>query len=397
MNDDRVVVALDRTKSEQAPQREELVFATVDGGSDLATMVVQFNRGNSRYHLTVKSYKSLTDLYNAILTKEPMDLIDLSGINVQKLADRGLFENLAPYVDQSEVFDRSDFVDGILDVYTYDNTLVGIPAEFMIRTVVGNGAQMDEKMGLTLEELYSIADRYPGAKAFDGVTKEEMLQFCLMFNEDAFIDWDTGICCFDSEDFKAVLEYVGQFPDSVASGREEESLSDKIKKGEVLFAIGEATPYMFWDYLKMFEGDAACVGFPTADGRGGHLLISRDAYAIATVSEHKESAWDFIEDSLTWEKSKLYAELWITYPTLKKTLNERVEAAIARDEFTWDDVNVALKLVPDATPFFAVDGDEIIKIINEEAPAYYNGQKGINDVASIIQNRVQLYVNENIQ
>ncbi|MCM1044590.1 MAG: extracellular solute-binding protein [Candidatus Gastranaerophilales bacterium] len=387
MNDDRGIVALRRTKAEQAPRREELVLATVNGGSDLAAMAVQFNRGNSRYHLTVKSYESLTDLYNAILTKEPMDLIDLSGINVRKLADRGLFEDLAPYVAQSEAFAASDFVDGILDVYTYDNTLVGIPAEFMIQTVVGNRAQMDNKAGLTLEELYSLADRYPEAKAFDGVTKEEMLQFCLMFHEDVFIDWDTGVCRFDSEDFKQVLAYVGQFPDSVIGGREEE-------KGEVLFAVVETTPYALWDYMKMFEGDAAYVGFPTADGHGGHLLIGSDAYAIAAVSEHKESAWDFIEDSLTQEKSELYADLWLTYPSLKRTLDERVEVAIARDRFTWDDVNAALELVPDATPFFAVD-DAIIQIINEEAGAYYSGQKGIDDVVSVIQNRIQVYVDEN--
>ncbi|MCM1539910.1 MAG: extracellular solute-binding protein [Blautia sp.] len=399
MNDDRVIVALERTKAEQAPKREELALVTVDGGSSLAAMAVKFNRGNSQYHLTVKSYDSLTDLYNAILAKEPMDLIDLSGVDVQKLAAQNLLEDLAPYVDRSEMFDRSDFVDGILDVYTCGDILAGIPAEFMLQTVVGNGALLDNKAGLTLEELYSIANRYPGTKAFDGVTKEEMMQYLMMFNENAFIDWDTGICRFDSEDFKALLEYVSQFPDSravFAGSGQEESLSVKMSKGEVLFAIEEATPYMLWDYLKMFGGDAACVGFPTADGRGGHLLISSDAYAIAAVSEHKESAWDFIEDSLTQEKSKLYAELWLTYPTLKKTLDERVEAAMAGDRFTWDDVNVALKLVPDATPFFSVDGDEIIQIINEEAPAYYSGQKGIDDVAGIIQNRVQLYVNENM-
>lgn len=394
MNDDRVIVALERIKAEQAPQREELVLTTVDGGSDLATMAVKFNRGNSRYHLTLKSYGSLTDLYNALLAKEPMDLIDLSGVNVRKLADRGLFEDLAPYVDRSEAFGRSDFVDGILDVYTFDNTLVGIPAEFMIRTVVGNSAQMDNKTGLTLEELYSAADRFPGAKAFDGVTREEMLQFCLMFNEDTFIDWDTGVCSFDSDRFRAILAYVSQYPDSAAERREEESLSDKVKKGEVLFAVGETTPYLLWDYQKMFEGDAACVGFPTADGRGGHLLISSDAYAIAAVSEHKESAWDFIEDSLTRDRGELYAELWMTYPALKKTLDERVEAAIIRDRFTWDDVNVALELVPDARPFYSVQEDEIIKIINEEAPAYYTGQKGMDEVVSVIQNRIQLYVNE---
>ena len=152
---------------------------------------------------------------------------------------------------------------------------------------------------------------------------------------------------------------------------------------------------MLWDYLKMFGEDAACVGFPTADGHGGHLLISSDAYAIASVSEHKESAWEFIEDSLTQEKSEIYAELWLTYPVLKKTLGERMEIAMDRDGFTWDDVNVALNLVPDATPDFSVEDDEIINIINEEAGAYYSGQKGIDDVVNIIQNRAQLYVNEN--
>lgn len=395
LNDDRVIVALERTKAEQAPQREELVLATVDGGSDLAAMVVRFNRGNDRYHLTVKSYASLTDLYNAILAKQSMDLIDLSGINVQKLAAQGLLEDLAPYVDRSEVFERSDFVDGILDVYNCGNVLIGIPAEFMIRTIVGNSALLNNKTGLALEELYSFADRYPGVKAFDGVTREEMMQYLMMFNEDTFIDWDTGVCHFDSEGFKSLLKYVCQFPDSLASGREEEALSDKMRNGEVLFAIKEASPYMMWDYEKMFGEDAACVGFPTVDGRGGHLLISSDAYAIAAMSEHKESAWNFIEDSLTQEKSELYAELWITYPALKRTLDERVEAAIARDRFTWDDVNTALKLVPDATPFFAVNDDEIIQIINEEAGAYYSGQKSVDNVISIIQNRVQIYVDEN--
>ncbi len=394
LNDDRVIVVLERTKAEEAPRREELVLVTVEEGSDLAAIAVKFNRGNGRYHLTVKSYGSLTDLYNALLAKEPMDLIDLSGVDVRKMAARGLFEDLTPYVEQSEAFGRSDFVDGILDVYNCDTVLAGIPAEFMIRTVVGNRAKLENKAGLALEELYSIADRYPGVRAFDGVTREEMMEYCLMFNEDTFIDRDSGACFFDSEEFKALLAYVSRFPDSAETGREEESLSDRIKRGEVLFAIGETTPYLLWDYVKMFGEDAAYVGFPTADGRGGHLLLGSNAYAIAAVSKHKDSAWDFIEDSLTQKKSELYGELWLTYPALKKTLEERVEAAIVRDRFTWEDINAALQLVPDATPFYSIQEDEIIKIINEEAPAYYTGQKGMDDVVRVIQNRIQLYVNE---
>ena len=396
LNDDRAIVTLKRTKSEEAPQREDLVIATVDGGSDLTGMAVKFSRGNSRYHLTVKTYESLTDLYNAILTKEPIDLIDLSGVNVRKLASQGFFEDLTPYMNQSEMFDQADLVDGILDIYTFDNSLAGIPREFMVRTVVGNGALLNNKSGLKLEELFSIAERYPEAKSFDGVTKEELMQYLIMFNEDTFINWDTGICYFDSETFKAVLAYVNKFPDSVESAKEEKTLATKIQDGDVLFTIAELYPQdIFRRYVKIFGEDAACIGFPTADGRGGHLLLTYDAYAIAAVSKHKDAAWSFIEESLTQEKSELYESLFINYPSLKERLNKKVEEVIeAGDKITWDEINVMLELIPDATPYYSVKDDEIIKIINEEAPAYYSGQKGVDDVVNIIQNRIQLYVSE---
>lgn len=422
-NGDVAIVILEKTRAELAPQRENLVLATVDGESDLAAMAVRFNRGNSQYHLTVKNYASLTDLYNAVLTREPMDLIDLSGINARQLASQGFFEDLAPYVEQSDAFERSDFVEGIWNVYTFGDTLVSIPAAFTLRTVVGDGARTENKRGLTLEELLTAVDLYPGAQTFDGVTKEEMMQYIMLFNEDVFIDWENGICHFDSESFKAVLKYVNQFPDSLGSGEEEVSLPVKIKNGEVLFAIADMNELKaFQKFVGMFGEDAACVGFPTPDGGGGHLLFTSDAYAIAAVSEHKEGAWRFIEDFLAREKGEFYYHnpqnyFRTSFPTLKKTLNERVEdtmeadSQIPDDKFrmaiysdgttfqyhalTWEEVNVMLELVPNAKPFFYMENDEIMKIISEEASGYYSGQKGIDDVAGVIQNRVQVYVNEN--
>lgn len=126
---------------------------------------------------------------------------------------------------------------------------------FYLRTVVGNGAQLENKTGLTLEELLETADRYPEAKTFDGMTRQEIMQYLMMFNEDTFIDWDTGICHFDSETFKEVLRFVSRFPDSVESGREEKSLPTKIQNGEVLFAIAEMnTLQSFEEYAGMFGG-----------------------------------------------------------------------------------------------------------------------------------------------
>lgn len=44
----------------------------------------------------------------------------------------------------------------------------------------------------------------------------------------------------------------------------------------------------------------------------------------------------------------------------------------------------------------STNNDEtILKIINEEAAAYFEGQKSAQEVASVIQSRVQTYVSEN--
>lgn len=424
INEDAAVVLLEKRRAEQAPRREELVLVTVGGESNLATMAVKFNRGNSRYHLTVKSYDSLTDLYNAVLAKEPMDLIDLSGVNIRRLKNAGLLEDLAPYADRSNAFERSDFVDGILEAYTFDDSLVSIPASFYLWTVAGNRTQLENPAGLTLKELLAAPERYPGKRTFDGMTREEMMQYLMMFNVDTFIDRENGACYFDSEEFRAVLEYVKQLPDSVAIEKEGDFLPTKVRNGEVLFAVMELDEFSTVQEIEgMYGEDGACVGFPTPDGQGGHLLFTNDAYGIAAVSEHKEGAWQFIEDFLTQEKSEMYYIrsnniFYTSFPTLKKALDEKVEASMEAgrqtpaDKFptriysdgtgfqfhalTRDEVNVVLELIPKATPFFSAEEDEIIRMINEEAPAYYSGQKKVEDVVSIIQNRVQLYVNENM-
>lgn len=425
VNDDKSIVLLTRARSEEAPKRLNMVIATVDGGSELAALAVGFNRNNNQYHITVKNYGSLTDLYNAILSKETIDIIDLAGINVENLSRQGIFEDLSPYLEQSKTFSRSDFVDGILEAYTFDGNLVGIPESFRLRTVVGDKSKLGSDAGLTLEGLLAIAGRNPQAMPFDEITREEMMQYLMMFNEDAFIDWETGKCHFDSAQFKAVLEFVNRFPDSTGNGRDDVSLPSKIQNGNVLFAIADMKGLKaFQLYGAMFGETAVCVGFPTIDGKGGTLLFADNAFGIAASSGNKSGAWDFIESVLErknidgMDNEEVYYAYYYyepsQFPTMKKALSAITDYIMEIDKagkfssrhysdgwsftshaVTQDEINTILDLVPDATPYFSVEDDEIIKIINEEAGAYYSGQKGIDDVLKIIQNRIQLYVDEN--
>ncbi len=39
--------------------------------------------------------------------------------------------------------------------------------------------------------------------------------------------------------------------------------------------------------------------------------------------------------------------------------------------------------------------EELINIISEETEPFFKGQKSASDVSNVIQNRIQVYVNEN--
>ncbi|MCM1325224.1 MAG: extracellular solute-binding protein [Bacteroidales bacterium] len=429
--EDRSIVLLTKTRAEDAPKRQDLVLATVkEEGEydDLVGLAMHFNRENYPYHVTVKNYGSLTDLYNAMLTKEPMDIIDLSGVDAKKLSRQGILEDLNPYVEQSSAFGRADFVEGLLSIYEFDGILAGIPETFHIRTVVGDGAAFGKGGGLTLDEMLKAVSAHPKTMPFDGVTKDEMMQYIMMFNEDTFIDWDTGECYFESDTFKAVLELCSRLPDEDADNRagSDESdkvpLSDKIQDGEVLFAMADIWGFKsLQPYVGIWGKTAACIGFPTKEGSGGTLVFPYNAFGIATVSECKEGAWKFVECVLTREQNNLhmYSINSGYFPVMKEDMDRIVEEDMQSDaerlkrgrglgEYhwskdlvvpyhatTWEEVNDMLALVSDAVPFYETADDEIIKIIGEEAQAYYKGQKSADAVAKVIQNRVHLYVGEN--
>ena len=417
-NNDRCIVILRKTKAAEAAQKKNITLAAVNGGSSLTALAVKFNRSQVQYHLDLKNYDSLTDLYNAILTREPIDLIDLSGVNIESLLRQGILEDLRPWMEQSEAFAPSDFLEGILDTYTVDGVLAGIPQTFSLRTMVGKKTLADES-ALTPERLFAAAQDSPGAVPVGATTRDEMMQYLMTFNQDAFIDWETGECRFDSEQFEAVLEFVSRFPDSLESEKEEEYLPGRIQSGEVLYAIVDIYNLKSLQVYQEMFGKEVSLGFPAIDGQGGTLLFPKNAFGITSVSQQKEGAWAFLESVLGAEE-EIYNLRWMfgEFPSLKKHMDTIASNEIEEDrkwaeegyEFgarifedgtiiqfhavTREEIDTVLGLVKHARPCFSVQEDQVLRIIGEEAAAYYSGQKGAGDVMRIIQNRVQLYVNE---
>ena len=61
---------------------------------------------------------------------------------------------------------------------------------------------------------------------------------------------------------------------------------------------------------------------------------------------------------------------------------------------TQEEVDLVMQLIDQAKPV-SLGITQILELINEEAAGYFEGQKSVDEVAKVIQNRVQLYVDVN--
>jgi len=435
------IACLSKTDSSNVKEKIQITIGTVSENTDLQSAAVAFNKQSDTYHVNIKTYydrnSTAEDAWNDAYTRmnndiisgsNCPDIIDVSYLNIEQLTSKGLFEDLTPYMEKSTMLSKEDFFENILEGYTYDGKLVSIPNTFTLSTLVGKTADVGEEMGWTMEEMVTYSKAHPNAALFDGVSKELMMMCMLMYNQDEFVDWSTGECKFDTEEFKQLLEFVNSFPSEYRWSEEESSTPVKIQEGKVL--LNMVTVYelnSIQEYEAWFGEPVTYIGYPNSKGHSGCYISAEQLYAITSKSKNKEGAWAFIENYLAKEDETLFSwglpamkerfeEKVVKETTLEYILDENGEPVLDEEgnpiinngtssvgygdwEYTYhvvteEEIAVMRELIEAAQPA-SIGNDEIIKIINEEAAGYYQGQKSAEEVAGIIQSRVKLYVDEN--
>ena len=442
-NNDNGFVLLTKTPAGEVQQKETILVATLGGAYNLQASAVKFNRSSDKYHVTIKQYidydnygetsyeDAIKNLNNDLISKKNCpDIIDLSGLDPKRLTAKGLLEDLNEYLDGDGVLKREDFLESVLKACTYDGVLVNIPSSFTISTLVGRPSDVGEEAGWTIEELMEFAQAHPGAQLFDNVSKSEIMRVLLTYNADNFVDWSKGKCNFDSEEFKKLLTFVNSFPDEIDRDSEQDATEIRIQKGEVL--LNAVSIYNFDEIQEQYEifgGDITCIGFPTVDGNGGTIMRIQDQYAICTKAREKDGAWEFLRSILTAEEEENSYMRWgfpVRKAELEQMAREAVEVQYYKDEngnlildengepiemgvgygsghgnwfyefrrTTQEEVDQVLELIDLAGAGSSMD-NEILTIVNEEAEAFYKGQKSVEEVAKVIQSRAFVYVSEN--
>lgn len=410
------------------PEKTELIFGTLDMWPELERAVASFNRRSSQYHVTVREYNRQYD-YNEsdavtalnldlVSAHECPDILNLHGLNVEAYARNGVFEDLGIWLDRSGTFKREDYVENILNNYTYGGQLVSIPHCVSLYTLSGNRQRVGEDPGWTMQEMMECAKANSDVELFSVTYNQWVLRACMTLGKSAFLDLEHGECRFDSDEFKSLLSFAASYPDTPNQNYIDITIG--IIRDKVLCC--ELNIHAFQDiqlYETMYKGEMTLIGYPTADGEGsGCRIDTTDAYAMTARSEHKEGVWEFleycldrdVENGLPTHRGKLLEKAaaveyfrdsqgWLQLgldglPALKYDTTDYNGWPYKYHEVTEEEIATLIYLM-DTGQVSATMDDMLWRIIFEEAIPYFQGQKTVEDTASAIQSRVSLYLQEN--
>ncbi len=425
------LVYLSKKDASEVTARQEILYGAMWIDSDVKRNIIKFNKSNTEYRIIVKEYgkddyeTGLIQFGADLTTGSCPDIIGLSQLDFAQYANKGIFEDLYPYMEQSGI-KKEDYVENVLEAYDVDGKLYGIMPSFYLSSTAVKKSLVGDKTGWTLNEMLDLVDEVKPEYVMSYESKENMLYYCVYQNVDEFIDWESGACNFDGDQFIRALEFAAQFPSAEeVDYSEREGTSTLLHDDRLLLMQTTISSVQEYQMMKgMFGEDIVYIGSPSSDRKGNTIQSTGGSLAMSSKSKYKDGVWEFMKVLLEaeYQDDLINEHGGFGFPVRKASLEKQFEYDMTAEYYededgnqvespktTWgyDDFSVEIMaatqeeideikaLIASAEKVSENADQQIINIITEETEPFFKGQKSAADVAGVIQNRVQIYVNEN--
>ena len=215
---------------------------------------------------------------------------------------------------------------------------------------------------------------------------------------------------FDSDEFCQLLDYAktyGSDDDATDDGGNYVDESELIKNHELaLMQCWIGDPSSYYQMAQIFGEPVSVTGFPTPD-KSGPLCTMNSMFAISSSSANIDACWEFSKIFLSEDVQGSDNYSW-QIPVLKTAFEAQIDKAMNPDQnsaivYKGDGSTVQAMTEEEAQNYrdlvnsldtISDTDSEVMAVITEEVPAYFNDQKADKDVASLIQNRVETIIKE---
>ncbi len=399
--------------------------------SGVRSQVVRFNQENESYRIAIRDYSSYDtedgngqqglDQLNAdvISGNVPDILLASNELDFGSYVDKGVFEDLTPWLEKDSAL-KADLLPNVMEAANpFDGTYFLVPS-FSLSGLAIKAAYTGEDGSATIDEITKIA-REKGIKTeniFGSEIRSMILYYAMELNGADFIDLKAGTCNFDSDSFIKVLEFAGGFPDEYSEEFYTEDFSDYYLSDRSLLYQQYVATFADYNYLAKgtFGAPISLMGFPT-DGVSGPAIQPDYRLAMSASAAEKDGVWEFFASLLSedYQKSLTYslpiresalalqaeqATVPLTYvDETGKEVEDEMRMYIGDQEvvittMTREEADGLVSIIKNADRCVYYN-EAVMNIVDEEASAFFSGEKSAADTAALIQNRVEVYISEN--
>lgn len=424
-----------KVEPENVPDKEMLVLGTNYIANDLKQRVVDFNKSSQTHRIMIKDYSQYitnedymagyTQLNNDIISGNVPDIlvVDPYNMSLESYVSKGILADVGELIAKDEELSKEEYLTNVFDAHKIDGKLYEIIPSFYVSTYIGKKSLIGEPTEWSMQNAQAVVSKMPeGARLFSEMTRDGFISTMFEICGSEFVDVSTGKCFFDSPEFIELMEYAMTLPEEMDDSYYGEdwynSYESQYREDRTLLSncYLSGMEGMVYSINGSFGEDISFVGLPSSGGTGSAIYAS-NSYALSAKSKNLDVAWDFMkyyladeyQQTLEWQLpvSKERFDELAQKATKKPVYEDENGNEVEEDYHYWmNEEDIILEpltqaQVDEITAFVAsVDtkayhNEDVRKILEEELDAYFSGQKSAQEVAGLIQSRVQLYVNEN--
>ncbi|MDR3149150.1 MAG: extracellular solute-binding protein, partial [Oscillospiraceae bacterium] len=393
-------------------QKEKTVLTlALFSGWDGAFMihVAEFNRSNPDYRIEVERYDQTVTHYQYgyadddsgiqrfmldVTAGKIPDIIDVSTLPAERLAQKGLFEDLYPMMDADAEINRSVIYPSILKALEIDGQLYTTMSKFQLPASYGRKELIGSIKDWTVEEAINLVKNKTVKYIYNIPAKYFLTtDFCPTY-ANQFVNWENGDCTFDSPEFISLLKMLKYLP---ADWDYSENTNDYLLSGIGLanrssFISEEDAP----DIAEPFYDEYIFRELPGTDYGLGMIFDDSPQLAISSACKDKTAAWEFVRTmfSESYQEQSSVTLFSTNIRVQTKSINDRIAAlqeAGIDSGYIMPRFEKIMNVLENSRKIYRIDY-ALYDIIVEEALGYLAGDKTAAEIAAVIQSRASLYV-----
>jgi len=351
------------------------------------------------------------NLINRIVAGEAPDMCVVSAQTMRILYEKDVLADLTgaiPDQIQEQVFGC------VWNAGTIDGRLMGLSTNISASSILVSDELWSQDTW-TLEDILALAENAPkdtlkGLIPLSGVRplSSDALYWLALRNIDSnLVDRQSKTCHFDSELFRSLLEYCKNTPIPEPNpDNQDPAPARAVREGEYLAYARDLSGFADFSYqMSLFPENYHWVGVPTR-GESGSLVNSDVFLVVIQDTEHMDLIRKFLPTLYDDDLERQFPQ----YCLRRDVLRERVVVPEWDSTVQFNMGEGRYQLLagkPDGTSYVEEyiafldscvpepsEDSVIANIVLEEAAPYFAGDKDMDTVISIIQSRVQLYLDE---